>query len=83
MQEFESYSRKVEVLKENVKDMLMASKKDPAEHIEFINQLCRLGVHIILTTRLKTALKKFLMTFLIFLRSMTLISTLCHYYSEY
>ncbi|KAG6737267.1 hypothetical protein POTOM_058781 [Populus tomentosa] len=35
--EFESYSRKVEVLKENVKDMLMASKKDTVEHIEFIN----------------------------------------------
>jgi hypothetical protein len=27
-----------------VKDMLMASKKDPVEHIEFINLLCRLGV---------------------------------------
>ncbi|KAL9381833.1 hypothetical protein Peur_024868 [Populus x canadensis] len=42
--EFESYSRQVEELKENVKDMLMASKRDPAEHIEFINLLCRLGV---------------------------------------
>ena len=27
-----------------MKGMLMASKKDPVEHIEFINQLCRLGV---------------------------------------
>ncbi|KAI9377081.1 hypothetical protein POPTR_019G016400v4 [Populus trichocarpa] len=42
--EFKSYSRQAEELKENVKDMLMASKKDPVEHIEFINLLCRLGV---------------------------------------
>ncbi|KAL9381983.1 hypothetical protein Peur_025018 [Populus x canadensis] len=42
--EFEWYTRQVEVLKGNVKDMLMASKKDPVEHIEFINLLCRLGV---------------------------------------
>ncbi|KAG6737266.1 hypothetical protein POTOM_058780 [Populus tomentosa] len=51
--EFEWYTRQVEVLKENVKDTLMASKKDTVEHIEFINL------------------------------SMTLISTLCHYYLEY
>ena len=34
--EFEWYTRQVQVLKENVKDMLMASKKDTAEHIEFL-----------------------------------------------
>ncbi|KAB5512052.1 hypothetical protein DKX38_029080 [Salix brachista] len=42
--EFESYSRQVEELKENVKDMLIKSKEDPVENIEFINLLCRLGV---------------------------------------
>uniref|UniRef100_A0A6N2LMZ8 Terpene synthase N-terminal domain-containing protein n=1 Tax=Salix viminalis TaxID=40686 RepID=A0A6N2LMZ8_SALVM len=42
--EFESYSRQVEELKENVKDMLMTSKADPVQNIEFINLLCRLGV---------------------------------------
>jgi hypothetical protein len=35
LQEFEWYTRQVQVLKENVKDMLMASKKDTVEHIEF------------------------------------------------
>ncbi|KAB5512049.1 hypothetical protein DKX38_029077 [Salix brachista] len=42
--EFESYSRQVEELKENVKDMLIKSKEDPVENIEFINLLCRLVV---------------------------------------
>ncbi|KAJ6422484.1 hypothetical protein OIU84_027445 [Salix udensis] len=42
--EFESYSRQVEELKENVKDMLIKSKEDPVQNIEFINLLCRLGV---------------------------------------
>uniref|UniRef100_A0A6N2KI82 Isoprene synthase, chloroplastic n=1 Tax=Salix viminalis TaxID=40686 RepID=A0A6N2KI82_SALVM len=42
--EFESYNRQVEELKENVKDMLIKSKEDPVENIEFINLLCRLGV---------------------------------------
>ncbi|KAJ6349201.1 hypothetical protein OIU77_006730 [Salix suchowensis] len=42
--EFESYTRQVEELKENVKDMLMTSKADPVQNIEFINLLCRLGV---------------------------------------
>ncbi|KAB5512022.1 hypothetical protein DKX38_029050 [Salix brachista] len=43
-EEFESYNRQVEELKENVKDMLLKSKEDPVENIEFINLLCRLGV---------------------------------------
>ncbi|KAJ6349659.1 hypothetical protein OIU77_007107 [Salix suchowensis] len=42
--EFESYSRQVEELKENVEDMLIKSKEDPVQNIEFINLLCRLGV---------------------------------------
>ncbi|KAJ6697158.1 hypothetical protein OIU85_003513 [Salix viminalis] len=42
--EFESYSRQVEELKENVKGMLIKSKEDPVQNIEFINLLCRLGV---------------------------------------
>ncbi|KAG5223907.1 terpene synthase [Salix suchowensis] len=42
--EFESYSRQVEELKENVKAMLINSKEDPVQNIEFINLLCRLGV---------------------------------------
>ncbi|KAJ6296853.1 hypothetical protein OIU78_022558 [Salix suchowensis] len=42
--EFESYSRQVEESKENVKDMLIKSKEDPVQNIEFINLLCRLGV---------------------------------------
>nr|XP_034909751.1 probable terpene synthase 6 [Populus alba]TKR66322.1 terpene synthase/cyclase family protein [Populus alba] len=56
--EFESYSRKVEVLKENVKDMLMASKKDTVEHIEFINQLCRLGVSYHFDDEIENSLKE-------------------------
>ncbi|KAL9381692.1 hypothetical protein Peur_024727 [Populus x canadensis] len=56
--EFESYSRKVEVLKENVKDMLMASKKDPVEHIEFINQLCRLAVSYHFDDEIENSLKE-------------------------
>lgn len=44
MQEIESYTKKVEVLKEKVKDMLMSSKKDLIKNIEFINLLCRLGI---------------------------------------
>ncbi|KAG6768318.1 hypothetical protein POTOM_027226 [Populus tomentosa] len=42
--EFESYNRQVEELKSIVMAMLMASKKDPVENVEFINLLCRLGV---------------------------------------
>ncbi|XP_057997684.1 probable terpene synthase 6 [Hevea brasiliensis] len=42
--EIESYTKKVEVLKEKVKDMLMSSKKDLIKNIEFINLLCRLGI---------------------------------------
>ncbi|KAJ6854544.1 hypothetical protein NC651_039468 [Populus alba x Populus x berolinensis] len=56
--EFESYSRKVEELKENVKDMLMASKKDTVEHIEFINQLCRLGVSYHFDDEIENSLKE-------------------------
>ncbi|KAF2287636.1 hypothetical protein GH714_002031 [Hevea brasiliensis] len=42
--EIESYTKKAEVLKEKVKDMLMSSKKDLIKNIEFINLLCRLGI---------------------------------------
>ncbi|XWS20737.1 hypothetical protein CRYUN_Cryun31cG0128200 [Craigia yunnanensis] len=42
--EFESCSRQVEVLKEMVKDMLVASTDDPIENMFLINFLCRLGV---------------------------------------
>ncbi|KAI9376903.1 hypothetical protein POPTR_019G023004v4 [Populus trichocarpa] len=56
--EFESYSRKVEVLKEDVKDMLTASKKDPVEHIEFVNQLCRLGVSYHFDDEIENSLKE-------------------------
>ncbi|KAJ6907944.1 terpene synthase 6 [Populus alba x Populus x berolinensis] len=42
--EFESYNRQVEELKSIVMAMLMASRKDPVENVEFINLLCRLGV---------------------------------------
>ncbi|XWS20740.1 hypothetical protein CRYUN_Cryun31cG0128700 [Craigia yunnanensis] len=42
--EFESCSRQVEVLKEMVKDMLVASTDDPIENMFLINSLCRLGV---------------------------------------
>ncbi|CAK7350865.1 unnamed protein product [Dovyalis caffra] len=42
--EFETYTREVDVLKDNTKDMLRASKNDPVENIQFINLLCRLGV---------------------------------------
>ncbi|KAJ6858029.1 hypothetical protein NC652_040539 [Populus alba x Populus x berolinensis] len=56
--EFESYSRKLEVLKENVKDMLMASKKDPVEHIEFINLLCRLAVSYNFDDEIENSLKE-------------------------
>ncbi|TYG48348.1 hypothetical protein ES288_D10G005900v1 [Gossypium darwinii] len=37
-------SRQVEVLKETVKDILMASTTDPLHNILLINSLCRLGV---------------------------------------
>ncbi|TYG97051.1 hypothetical protein ES288_A10G006200v1 [Gossypium darwinii] len=37
-------SRQVEVLKETVKDMLMASTTDPLHNVLLINSLCRLGV---------------------------------------
>uniref|UniRef100_A0A6N2KG90 Uncharacterized protein n=1 Tax=Salix viminalis TaxID=40686 RepID=A0A6N2KG90_SALVM len=37
-----SHTTTVEELKENVKDMLIKSKEDPVENIEFINLLCRL-----------------------------------------
>ncbi|KAG6738343.1 hypothetical protein POTOM_057956 [Populus tomentosa] len=56
--EFESYSRQVEELKENVKDMLMASTKDPVEHIEFINLLCRLGVSYHFDDEIENSLKE-------------------------
>ncbi|KAJ6951560.1 hypothetical protein NC653_040873 [Populus alba x Populus x berolinensis] len=56
--EFESYSRQVEELKENVRDMLMASKKDPVEHIEFINLLCRLGVSYHFDKEIENSLKE-------------------------
>ncbi|XP_039043990.1 probable terpene synthase 6 [Hibiscus syriacus] len=42
--ELESCSRQVEVLKETVKDMLIASTADPIHNIFLINTLCRLGV---------------------------------------
>uniref|UniRef100_A0A2C9VG41 Terpene synthase N-terminal domain-containing protein n=1 Tax=Manihot esculenta TaxID=3983 RepID=A0A2C9VG41_MANES len=42
--EIETYTKKVEVLKEMVKDMLLFSKEDLIKNIEFINLLCRLGV---------------------------------------
>ncbi|KAB2060275.1 hypothetical protein ES319_A10G005600v1 [Gossypium barbadense] len=42
--ELESCSRQVEVLKETVKDMLMASTTDPIRNIFLIYSLCRLGV---------------------------------------
>jgi hypothetical protein len=46
------------VLKENVKDMLMASKKDTVEHIEFINLLCRLGVSYHFDDEIENSLKE-------------------------
>ncbi|KDP46461.1 hypothetical protein JCGZ_12944 [Jatropha curcas] len=42
--EFESYTREVEALKENVKDMLKQSTGELIENIEFINLLYRLGI---------------------------------------
>ncbi|KDP46456.1 hypothetical protein JCGZ_12939 [Jatropha curcas] len=42
--EFESYTREVVALKENVKDMLKQSLGELIENIEFINLLYRLGV---------------------------------------
>ncbi|KDP46452.1 hypothetical protein JCGZ_12935 [Jatropha curcas] len=42
--EFESYTREVEALKENVKDMLKQSTGKLIENIELINLLYRLGV---------------------------------------
>ncbi|KAI9377281.1 hypothetical protein POPTR_019G044900v4 [Populus trichocarpa] len=56
--EFERYTRQVDVLKENVKDMLMASKKDTVEHIEFINLLCRLGVSYHFDDEIENSLKE-------------------------
>ncbi|KAJ4830631.1 hypothetical protein Tsubulata_036741, partial [Turnera subulata] len=42
--EFESYSRQVELLKEEIHGMLLSATTNPIENIEFINLLCRLGV---------------------------------------
>ncbi|TYI04270.1 hypothetical protein ES332_A10G005500v1 [Gossypium tomentosum] len=42
--ELDRCSTQVEVLKETVKDMLMASTTDPLQNILLINCLCRLGV---------------------------------------
>ncbi|KAK5791932.1 probable terpene synthase 6 [Gossypium arboreum] len=42
--EFDRCSTQVEVLKEMVKDMLMASTTDPLQNTLLINSLCRLGV---------------------------------------
>ncbi|KAJ9167157.1 hypothetical protein P3X46_021827 [Hevea brasiliensis] len=42
--EFESYTKGVEVLKQEVIHMLMQSTEKLADKIEFINLLCRLGV---------------------------------------
>jgi hypothetical protein len=38
--------------------MLMASKKDPVEHIEFINLLCRLGVSYHFDKEIENSLKE-------------------------
>ncbi|KAF2297395.1 hypothetical protein GH714_022935 [Hevea brasiliensis] len=43
-EEFESYTKGVEVLKQEVIHMLMQSTEKLADKIEFINLLCRLGV---------------------------------------
>ncbi|KAJ9141359.1 hypothetical protein P3X46_031901 [Hevea brasiliensis] len=47
-QEYESWTRRVETLKEKVKDMLMADASNPIKKIELINLLCRLEqlIHI-------------------------------------
>ncbi|XP_037491105.1 probable terpene synthase 6 [Jatropha curcas] len=42
--EYESYTKKVESLKENVRDMLMASTENLIQNIELIDTLCRLSV---------------------------------------
>ncbi|XP_057996017.1 probable terpene synthase 6 [Hevea brasiliensis] len=42
--EYESWTRRVETLKEKVKDMLMADASNPIKKIELINLLCRLGL---------------------------------------
>nr|BAJ53218.1 JHL17M24.1 [Jatropha curcas] len=42
--EYESYTKKVELLKEKVRDMLMASTNNLIQNIELINTLRRLGV---------------------------------------
>ncbi|MFQ6644498.1 hypothetical protein Gotur_019285, partial [Gossypium turneri] len=42
--ELDRCSTQVEVLKETVKDMLMASTTDPLHNILLVNSLCRLGV---------------------------------------
>ncbi|XP_057995689.1 probable terpene synthase 6 isoform X3 [Hevea brasiliensis] len=42
--EYESWTRRVEALKEKVKDMLMADASNPIKKIELINLLCRLGL---------------------------------------
>uniref|UniRef100_A0A2K1WPM3 Isoprene synthase, chloroplastic n=1 Tax=Populus trichocarpa TaxID=3694 RepID=A0A2K1WPM3_POPTR len=41
-----------------MKDMLMASKKDTVEHIEFINLLCRLGVSYHFDDEIENSLKE-------------------------
>ncbi|EEF38927.1 Terpinolene synthase, chloroplast precursor, putative [Ricinus communis] len=42
--EFESHTKELDLVKEKVKDMLMQSRKELTENIEFVNCLCRLGV---------------------------------------
>ncbi|XVF26425.1 hypothetical protein REPUB_Repub14bG0015400 [Reevesia pubescens] len=44
MQVFDSFKKEIEQLKEEVKDMLMASISDPLENVKFIDSLLRLGV---------------------------------------
>ncbi|KAF5736526.1 hypothetical protein HS088_TW14G00670 [Tripterygium wilfordii] len=43
-QEYESYTREVNVLKEEVKDMLMAATRNPVQNIHLIDLLSRLGL---------------------------------------
>ncbi|XP_038721979.1 probable terpene synthase 6 [Tripterygium wilfordii] len=42
--EYESYTREVNVLKEEVKDMLMAATRNPVQNIHLIDLLSRLGL---------------------------------------
>ncbi|GAV73508.1 Terpene_synth domain-containing protein/Terpene_synth_C domain-containing protein [Cephalotus follicularis] len=41
---FESYGKQIEMLKERVKNMLIASTSDVVHHVSLIDLLCRLGV---------------------------------------